>query len=118
MKQGEKVLVYIDRVRKMASVLESMGITLDDKVKAMAVFNGFPKRFETIITAIDAIGDNDPSFTFYKAQSRLLQEKKRSSMRPAAGNAVDNTACSNRMSFGEEKPNKKALLSLREKKPH
>ncbi len=56
MKKGEKMLVYIKRVRKIASVLESMGITIDDKEKAMAVLNGLPKRFETIITALDAIG--------------------------------------------------------------
>ncbi len=76
MKSGEKMLVYINRVRQMASVLESMGVAIDDKEMAMAVLNGLPKRFETIITALDAIGDDDPSFTFDKVRSRLLQEEK------------------------------------------
>ncbi len=81
MKPGEKMLVYINRVRQMASVLESMGVEIDDKELAMAVLNGLPKRFETIITALDAIGDDDPSFTFAKVRSRLLQEEKRCAMR-------------------------------------
>ncbi len=83
-KQGEKMLVYINRVRQMASVLESMGVTIDDKEKAMAVLNGLPKRFETISTALDAIGDDDPSFTFDKVRSRLLQEEKRSAIKSVA----------------------------------
>ncbi len=50
------MLVYIIRVRKMASTLQSMDVTIDDKEMAMAVLNGLPPRFETIITALDAIG--------------------------------------------------------------
>ncbi len=111
------MLVYIIRVRKMASVLESIGITIDDKEKAMTVLNGLLKRFETIITDLDAIGDDDYSFTFDKVRSRLLQEEKRSAMRSAAGSAVDNTALFNRMSVDEEKPNKSTALTA-EKKPH
>ncbi len=55
MKSGKKMLVYINRVRQMASVLESMGVTIDDKEIAMAVLHGLPKRFETVIAALDAI---------------------------------------------------------------
>ncbi len=65
----------------MVSVLESMGVINDDKDKAMEVHNGLPKRFETMITALDAIGDDDPSFTFDKVRDRLFQEEKRSAMR-------------------------------------
>ncbi len=34
------MLVYINRVRQMASVLQSMDVTIDDKEMAMAVLNG------------------------------------------------------------------------------
>ncbi len=68
---------FIHCVRQMASVLQSMDVTIDDKEMAMAVLNGLPPRFGTIITALDAIGDDDPSFTFDKVRSRLLQEEKR-----------------------------------------
>ena len=87
MKDGESMLVYINRVRQMASVLESMNVSIDDKEMAMAVLNGLPARFETIITALDAIGDEDESFTFSKVRSRLLQEEKRVAMRDTSSNA-------------------------------
>ncbi len=76
MKEGEKMVVYINRVRQMASVLQSMDVTIENKEKAMAVLSGFPSRFGTIITALDVIGDDDPSFTIENVRSRLLQEKK------------------------------------------
>ncbi len=44
MKDGEKMLVYINRVRQTASVLESIGVTIDDIEKAMAVLNSLPPR--------------------------------------------------------------------------
>ena len=80
MKQGEQMLVYINRVRQMASHLESMDVKIDEKEMAMAVLNGLPSSFRTLITALDAIGDDDPSFAFDKVRSRLLQEERRTSM--------------------------------------
>eukprot|EP00171_Calliarthron_tuberculosum_P023586 IDg23586t1 len=77
MQSGEKMLAYINRIRQMASVLQSMDVTIGDKELAMAVLNGLPASYETIITALDAIGDDDDSFTLDKVRSRLLQEEKR-----------------------------------------
>ncbi len=81
MKEGEKMLVHNNRVRQMASVLQSMGVVIDDKEMAMAVLNGQPPRYGTIVTALDAIGNDDPSFTLDKVRSRLLQKEKRSTLR-------------------------------------
>lgn len=81
MRSGEKILPYINRVRQMACTLESMGVAIDEKEMAMAVLNGLPDRFQSIITALDAIGDDDDSFTFDKVRSRLLQEEIRSQIR-------------------------------------
>ncbi len=55
----------------MASVLEWIRVVNNDKEKAMAVLNGLPSRYETIITALDAIGYDDPSFTFDKVRKPL-----------------------------------------------
>lgn len=65
----------------MASTLQSMDVVIDDKELAMAVLNGVPSRFETIITALDAIGDDEASLTFDKVPGRVLQEEERFSMR-------------------------------------
>lgn len=81
MRSDERILSYINRVRQMASVLESMGVEIEDKELAMAVLNGLPDRYQPIITALDAIDDEDDSFTLDKVRSRLLQEEKRSSIR-------------------------------------
>ncbi len=79
MKDGEKILVCINRVRQMASVLESMDVSIDGKEMAMAILNGLPKRYQTIIIALDAIGDDDPTslstrfaVVFYKKRNGTL----------------------------------------------
>lgn len=81
---NENMLSYINRVREKSAVLESMGVLIDDKELAMAVLNGLPPRFGTLITALDAIGDEDETFTFDKVKSRLLQEERRATMRSGA----------------------------------
>ncbi len=73
----------------MASVLESMDVSIDGKEMAMAILNGLPKRYQTIITALDPIGDDDPYFTFDKVRSRLLQEEKRYAMRKNTPHSPD-----------------------------
>ena len=81
---GVAMLTYVNRVRQMASILTSMEVHIDDKEMAMAVLNGLPPRYGAIITALDAIGDEDPSFTLDKVRSRLLQEEKRAALRSGA----------------------------------
>ncbi len=73
-----------------------MDVTIDDKEIAMAVLNGLPPRFETIITALDAIGDDNASFTFDKVRSRLLQEERRSTMRTKSTKTESELALLNR----------------------
>lgn len=80
MQDGEKMFVYLNRIRQMASILKSMDVSIDDKKMGTAVLNGLPSRFETIITAMDAIVEDETSFIFYKVRSRLLQEEKRYNM--------------------------------------
>ena len=60
----------------MASTLQAMEVVVDDKEMAMAMLNGLPPQYGTIITTLDAIGDDDASFTFEKVRSRLLQDEK------------------------------------------
>ncbi len=90
----------------MALLLESMGVTIDDKYKAMAVLNGLPKRCEKIITALNAIGDDDPSFTFDKVRSTLLQDEKRSAMRSTSVSLPETSALFNRSAEETGKTNK------------
>ena len=84
--QGEKVLAYINRVKQLAGILKSMSVNIDDKEMAMAVLNGLPTRFEALIVALDALGNEEKIFSLDFVKSRLLQEEQRANMKSSSSN--------------------------------
>ncbi len=48
---------------------------------AMAVLNGLPERFNNLISALDALGNENETFSLEFVQSLLLQEEQRINMR-------------------------------------
>ena len=78
MENGEKMLTYLNRVKQLASTLKSMGVEIDDQELAMAALNGLPPSYESLIVALDALGNEEKFFTFELVKSRLLQEEQRS----------------------------------------
>ncbi len=58
-----------------------MGVDIDDKEMAMAVLNGLPERFNSLISELDALGNEDEAFSLDFVKSRLLQEEQRIEMR-------------------------------------
>ncbi len=58
-----------------------MGVEIDDKEMDMAVLNGLPKRFNNLISALDALGNENETFSLEFVKSRLLQEEQRINMR-------------------------------------
>ena len=58
-----------------------MKVDIDDKEIAMAVLNGLPARFESLIGALDALGNEDEMFSLDFVKSRLLQEEQRAEMK-------------------------------------
>ncbi len=81
MEKGEKMLTYLNRVKQLAATLKSMKVDIDDKEIAMAALNGLPSTYEGLIVALDALGNDDKSFTFDLVKSRLLQEEQRATER-------------------------------------
>eukprot|EP00171_Calliarthron_tuberculosum_P007834 IDg7834t1 len=81
MRSGERMMMYINRVRQIASIFKSMSVDIDDKELAMAVLNSPPFKYLSIIVYLDDIGDDDDSFTLERVSIRLFQEEKRSSIR-------------------------------------
>lgn len=57
MNTGQKLLAYINRVRQLAARFKSVDVNIDGKEMAMAVLNGLPSRLESLIVALDAIGN-------------------------------------------------------------
>ncbi|CDF77556.1 Retrovirus-related Gag-Pol polyprotein [Chondrus crispus] len=94
---SEKVLVFINRVKQIAARLQSMSVEIDDKEIAMAVLNGLPPRFDNLIVALDALGNEDKVFGLDFVKSRLLQEEQRESMKTASTTSPHAPALVNRM---------------------
>lgn len=80
MKSGEKVLAYIKHVKHLAATLKSRSVIIDDKEIAMAVHNGLPSLFESLIVAFDTLENEEKSFGLDDVKGRLLQEEQRSNM--------------------------------------
>ena len=80
MLESENVLTFANRIRQLASTLKSMKVTIDDEEMAMALLNGLPERYDSLISALDALGD-EKTFTFEFVKSRLLQEEQRTQQR-------------------------------------
>ncbi len=57
MTEDEQIITYVNRVRQLASTLKSMGADIDDRELAMAVLNGLSERFDSLICALDALGE-------------------------------------------------------------
>ncbi|CDF34864.1 unnamed protein product [Chondrus crispus] len=95
---GEKVLAYINRVKQLAAILKSMSVNIHDKEMAMAVLNGLPARFQALIVALDALGNEEKIFSLDFVKSRLLQEEQRANMKSSSSqtSALVNRAPNNR----------------------
>ena len=80
MHESEGILAFANRIRQLAATLKSMKVAIDDEEMAMAMLNGLPERFDPLISALDALGD-EKTFTFEFVKSRLLQEEQRNQQR-------------------------------------
>ena len=63
MMANEKLLAFVNRIRQLASTLKSMGVVVDDKEMAMAVLNGLPDKYNSLISALDALGNEEELFS-------------------------------------------------------
>lgn len=79
MKEDERILAYIARVRQLASDLKSMSVDIDDAEISMTVLSGLPDRFQNLIVATDETNEDNLILDFLKSQ--LIQEEQRLSER-------------------------------------
>ncbi len=66
---------FSNRVNLLSSTLNGMGVDIDDSEKAMTFLNGLPERFDTLISALDAIQTEDFLF-FIFVKAKALQEEE------------------------------------------
>ena len=84
MSNDEKVLTNPNRVKQLAATLKSMGVEIDDQEIAMAALNGLPSTYESLLVALDALGNEERVFTFDLVKSRLFQEEQRRTERESS----------------------------------
>ena len=77
--ENEGVLKFSNRIRQLASVLKDMAVDISESEMSMALLNGLPEEYKSIITALDALNETELDWEHVKA--RLLQEEQRINMR-------------------------------------
>lgn len=84
MENDEKILTYLNRVKRIAATLKSMSVTIDNEELGMTSRNGLPSTYESLIVALDALGTDAKTFNFDLVKSRLLHEEQRTQEREGA----------------------------------
>ena len=81
MNDNEKARLFAARIRQLASTLKSMNVEVKNNEMAMVLLRGLPNRFNGIISTLDAIADDEKTFTFEFVLSRVEQEERRQATR-------------------------------------
>ena len=72
-----------------------MGVEIGDKEMDMDVMNSLLSKYDSLIVALDALGNEDRIFTLDFVKSRLLQEEQRFNMRGVDSFSKPNAALMN-----------------------
>lgn len=70
-------LNFTNRIRHLSAALESMGVNVDEEEMEMAALNGLPDRLDNLISAMDALGNEERTFSLEFVKFILLQEEQR-----------------------------------------
>ena len=76
---GSNMLAHINNMRSLHDQLKEMGINVDDKELAMTLLGSLPEEFKPLITALDAVGENNLSYE--KVKGMLLNDVDRKRMK-------------------------------------
>ena len=81
MNTDESVLQFANRIRQLAATLKSMNVVISESEMAMALLNGLPEEYNALISALDAIDEDETKLKFEFIKSRVMQKEQRISMR-------------------------------------
>ena len=79
--ENETVLSFSNRILHLSSTLKSMSVDIDDSEMAMALLNGLPDEYSSLISALDALGSEESQLNFEFVKARIMQEEQRINMR-------------------------------------
>ena len=77
MSPDESVLQFSNRIRQLSSTLKSMNVIISESEMAMALLNGLPEEYNALISALDAIDEDETKLNFEVIKSRVIQEEQR-----------------------------------------
>ncbi len=80
MKSEESVLQFSNRIRQLSATLKSMNVVISESEMAMALLNGLPGEYNALISALDAIDEDETKLKFEFIKSRIMQEEQRINM--------------------------------------
>eukprot|EP00794_Sanderia_malayensis_P002818 gene2818-3255_t len=69
---GGNMLQHINRLKSLHEQLKEMGAAIDDQELAMTLLSSLPEEFKPLITALDAVGEDN--MTFEKVKGMLLND--------------------------------------------
>ncbi len=81
MESNESVLKFADRIRQLAASSKAMNIGMPQNEMAMALLTGLPQKYNALISAPDAVKDNDAELDWEFVKSRAMQGEQRINMR-------------------------------------
>jgi len=87
---GEGMLGYINRVCNLGESLKAMGGEVTEIDVAMSALNGLTSKYQHLLVAVDAKGEDELSLDFVK--SRILQEERRQADKPLATKRIGDMA--------------------------
>ena len=74
------MLAHINHIRSLHDQMKEMGINVDDEELAMTLLGSLPDQFKPLITALDAVGEDNLSFE--KVKGMLLNDADRECLIP------------------------------------
>ena len=92
MNANESVLQFANRIRQLAATLKSMSVLISESEMAMALLNGLPDDYNALISALDAIDEDETKLKFEFIKSRIMQEEQRILMRTKSAQAKSEAA--------------------------
>ncbi len=78
------ILAFTNRIRRLASTIKSKGVEIDDNKMTMPVLNGLPEQFNSLISALDALRNEDETVSLDFVKNFILQEEQRIELRTQA----------------------------------
>ena len=71
----ECVFQFSSRIRQLSATLKSMNVVISESEMAMALLNGLSEEYSALISALNAIDEDETRLKFEFIKLRVIQEE-------------------------------------------